>query len=274
MILVSLLGRPLHAQWVKTNGPYGGPIVNCFATVGTKLFAGVSDDGVYLSTDSGVSWKRVSSNLPSIHIYALANDDGTLLAATSKGLFSTVNDGASWYPAGEDQRLDTLICYVASIDSIVFAAPYGNGIFRSSDHGNTWTHVDSVYSYAQVSSFASSGGFILSASDGGGIIRSFDNGVTWEPADSGLLNKFVSSLNVSGAYMFAATMGGIFVSTDHGGSWTESDSGMTIKVVSSMVTVLLLTMESRGSRRIPDSYRPGPSVSGYTRLEFSAGPYL
>ena len=43
-----------HAQWVQTNGPYGG-MIQCLAVSGTNLFAG-TDGGVFLSTNNGTSW--------------------------------------------------------------------------------------------------------------------------------------------------------------------------------------------------------------------------
>ncbi len=44
-----------HAQWVQTNGPYGG-MINSFAVSGTNLFAGTGGGGVFLSTNNGTSW--------------------------------------------------------------------------------------------------------------------------------------------------------------------------------------------------------------------------
>ena len=38
--------NPLYAQWIQTNGPYGGR-VRCFAVSGTDLFAGTWGGGVW-----------------------------------------------------------------------------------------------------------------------------------------------------------------------------------------------------------------------------------
>ena len=53
-----------NAQWVQTNGPYGGT-VRCFAVSGTNLFAGTSDGEVFLSANNGTSWTAVDSGLAS-----------------------------------------------------------------------------------------------------------------------------------------------------------------------------------------------------------------
>ena len=42
----------LNAQWIKTNGPFGGTTVSCFAKAGNKLYAG--DTAKFASTLDGV----------------------------------------------------------------------------------------------------------------------------------------------------------------------------------------------------------------------------
>ncbi len=75
---------PLHAQWIQTNGPYGG-IVRSFAVSGTNLFAGTSGGGVFLSTNNGASWTAVSTGLTNTHVYALGVSGTNLFAGTYGG---------------------------------------------------------------------------------------------------------------------------------------------------------------------------------------------
>jgi hypothetical protein len=49
----------LNAQWMQTNGPYGGTI-NCLAFNGSNAFAGTYQ-GVYLSSDDGNVWTQQTS---------------------------------------------------------------------------------------------------------------------------------------------------------------------------------------------------------------------
>ena len=65
----------------------GGYFVNGFASNGANLFAGLYGDqdagGVYVSTDTGSTWKNMSTGLPKqAHIGALAVKDSFLFAAT------------------------------------------------------------------------------------------------------------------------------------------------------------------------------------------------
>jgi len=60
---------------------------------------------------------------------------------------------------------------------ILAAADLGNGVFRSSDNGDTWTSSGS--SGASVLSLAVNSVEHLLAGYRGGLARSADNGVTW-----------------------------------------------------------------------------------------------
>ena len=56
--------NPLHAQWIQTNGPYGGGVIS-FAVSGTNLFAGTIG-GVWRRPLSEMitSVERLSTDLP------------------------------------------------------------------------------------------------------------------------------------------------------------------------------------------------------------------
>lgn len=92
------------AQWIPTNGPYGGgvylstnkginwtavdsgltyPYVSLLAVSGTNLFAVAYGSGVFLSTNFGTSWTQVNSGLNNKYVYSIAVNQTNLFA----GLF-------------------------------------------------------------------------------------------------------------------------------------------------------------------------------------------
>ena len=84
LFLLSLMHAGVaHAQWVQTNGPYGGMIIS-FAVSGTNLFAGTGG-GVFLSTNNGTSWTEVNNGLTNTHVYTLAVSGTNLFAGTLGG---------------------------------------------------------------------------------------------------------------------------------------------------------------------------------------------
>src|SRR6266498_287435 len=80
--------RPAAAldPWVRTSGPGGGS-VNAYAAIGSILFAGSFNGGVYRSTDDGVSWTAVNHGLFETDVRTLAFHSTTLFAGTGHGVF-------------------------------------------------------------------------------------------------------------------------------------------------------------------------------------------
>ena len=72
------------AQWIQTNGPYGGSITS-LAISGANLFAGTASGGVFLSTNNGTSWTAVNNGLTTTSVSSLAVSGTNLFAGTSDG---------------------------------------------------------------------------------------------------------------------------------------------------------------------------------------------
>jgi hypothetical protein len=61
----------LQAQWIQTNGPYGGTI-QCFAFNGNYIFAGTWGGGVFVSNDNRGNWSAANQGLTTLFIEAMA----------------------------------------------------------------------------------------------------------------------------------------------------------------------------------------------------------
>src|SRR5207249_3212024 len=84
--------------------PWGFVAVN---TSPTTYFAISASEGVYKSTDAGVTFARSSTGLPAINTFttywsiAAADNSGTTLyVATTAGMFKTIDGGANWAAPG------------------------------------------------------------------------------------------------------------------------------------------------------------------------------
>lgn len=153
-----LAGRFASAQWVQTNGPYGGD-VRCFAMVpsgdgGGKptIYVGTYCGGVFRSTDGGSTWVAVNNGLTHPAINALAVTPGAggpgtayIFAGTCGGVFRSSDGGESWVETSSGlinpETRSLAVTYADDGTGLVrlFAGTAGNGIFVSTDNGATWT---------------------------------------------------------------------------------------------------------------------------------------
>lgn len=120
----------------------------------------------------------------------------------------------------------------------MFVASESGGLFRSSDRGAHWSHVDSLPVYlTQAVVYVPSNPNILLASakadfktiNGGGVWRSTDDGATWNqvqlnvPPFAGRLDAFEITVQPGSGIIFVATSRGVCISSDSGATWSYSD---------------------------------------------------
>lgn len=193
------------------------------------IYVGAEDDqGLYRSSDLGVTWVHPQVGAPGRFIFDLAvGTDGSVLAATRyNGLFRSTDKGESWVNVlGTPCRT---ICVAAN--GVVYAAthiedrPNEGQICRSTDNGATWTTTS--WSYSRVYELALDKQGNVFAAFTQGLAVSTDAGKTWKRSAAGgrwhALKAAAadSAGTIYGAadnYFFADA--GIFTSNDDGLSW-------------------------------------------------------
>ncbi len=119
------------------------------------------------------------------------NPDTALAGTPFEGVFKTTNGGLTWFEVNSGLELNSLqIADIRSllIDPLnpmtVYAGEFWNGVFKSLDGGITWFKPDPSL-FATVLSIELSGFdlYIINTfdDDGNPAYRSSDAGVTWEP---------------------------------------------------------------------------------------------
>ncbi len=230
----------------------------------TKFLAG--GEGVYLSTDSGLSWEERSSGLgASSSRIAVDTKDSSILYLQSRlsysgnpqPLYRSTDSGTNWELV--DEAGDELV--FDANQEILYRSRKGRGpgenaaIMRSYDQGVTWEigppMPDEIllihYLYADPTI---SGRLFIKVivtgeyADGGGsgCFESMDSGDTWQPIECGELpeEKDVFVKHQLDSYyanaivadpnnpdiLYAGTDGGFFISYDDGKKWVLVNDGL------------------------------------------------
>jgi photosystem II stability/assembly factor-like uncharacterized protein len=223
-VVSSLMAQ--HAPWEKTAGP-PGVTVNVIYKTNNIVYAGTDKQGVYRSTDSGLTWIAANSGIDRASVHDIISSGGNLLAALSStcssfnDVFKSTDNGTTWSPTsgltGKIVRSFTIK------DTSIYAAsalfPGSSGISRSTDNGNTWQQVASPIQNGG-EAFVSDTAIIVAEDNF--IWRSTDDGASWDVVEQFALSG-ISSFARAGTKLFAAATTGIMTSTDNGGSWTFSE---------------------------------------------------
>jgi photosystem II stability/assembly factor-like uncharacterized protein len=129
------------------------------------VFAGMASSGVFKSTDGGISWSTMNTDLTDKYIRALAISPGyatdqTIFAGTlSGGVFKSTDGGVSWN-AGNAGLIHLWTMALAlspdyAIDHTLFVGmDYAGGVFRSTDGGASWNAMNAGLGNLDIQSLA------------------------------------------------------------------------------------------------------------------------
>ena len=119
-------------------------------------------------------------------------------------------DGDAFGPNGPfGQTIASVQALTLSGKDTIYAGSFGNGVFRSSDRGATWTGVGAGISDPFILTMATGrDGAIYAGTFRGGVFRSKDEGKSWQPVNEGLKRLEIKALLVTGEGIYAGTSGG------------------------------------------------------------------
>ena len=223
---------PLYSglRW-RMLGPFRGGRTDAATGVPgrpNEFYFGSVNGGVWKSIDGGRVWRPISDSLPVASIGAIAVA-----------------------PSAPD------VVYVGTGEcTLRDSAGYGNGMYRSSDAGATWTHIglDDTQHIGRIAVdphdpntvFVAAIGHLYAPSAERGVFRSKDGGRTWQKVlyrnnDIGAIDVVIDPTNPQVLYAglwntrrppwytYAPSNGpggGIFKSVDGGNTWTQLEGGL------------------------------------------------
>jgi ligand-binding sensor domain-containing protein len=224
-------------SWKKGNGPFS---IHSFVTIGNTFF-GIDGQGygIYRSNDHGADWDDwsyannqigesvTSLGTDSLNLFAGTLDKGIYIYDSSTGAWNQTNAGLPKI-SGDFPTIRTF----ATMGTMLFAGT-DNGLFRSTNHGNSWQSINDglkTYYTDGCAGLAISDSILIYASGDGGVFTSTDGGIHWSPSNTGMPVGYIAAIAVNGPKLFVSLYGadtnGLFRSTNNGKSWSLITEGL------------------------------------------------
>ena len=163
-------------------------------------------------------------------VTALALDpstSSTIYAATARGLFKSVDAGATWRPTGAGLNKHSLLALAVDPlkPSNLYATTDTGGVFRSADGGEHWSEANEGIGARYVGAIAVDlhhAGSVYAGAEAGRVFHSADAGATWKE-----LASPTSRVGVTVVAVDPVTPGLLYVGTNSEGIYWTTDDGVT-----------------------------------------------
>ncbi len=218
-MLRSTDGGSSWTQLTRSNGLPGEDVKSIlFDPLTNDIFIATWGGGVYNSSDNGDSWHQVNLSCVNIESF-LVDSAGTLLVGTdAAGVFRSTDGGSSW---AENSLINSYVYSIGAIPDGKLILSANNGLYRSTDDGVTWNHLNADYwanlNYVWYWAFDKDGK-ILGAT-GRGIYVSTDDGDTWSGPICPTSAAARGAITIDSNGTIYAGWDTLFVSSDDGASW-------------------------------------------------------
>ncbi|MCK9612325.1 MAG: T9SS type A sorting domain-containing protein [Bacteroidales bacterium] len=179
---------------------------------------------IFISIKAFPQWIPSDTGLPdAISVKYFLKVNSRVLAATSKGIYVSDDDGHSWI-----QKNNGL--HKLNVANIQYEGPDlyligGDSLYKSTDNGDNWIYINampSTYCY-ELLVFSD----IIFTSVGSSVRASYDHGLTWIPKNNGLLETghLVAITALDSMLFVGFSDGGIWYSVDTANTWQQIDTG-------------------------------------------------
>jgi photosystem II stability/assembly factor-like uncharacterized protein len=204
---------------------------------GAGLVVGTQSGGLWLSSE-GAEWKMVHELPDGGHVFALARAGEGILAATSHGIFSSV-DGTTWHESSTGITNLTLAgLAVSPTQPVRLFAATDDGVYHSSDAGASWSRCSASERVLSVLVLPD-GDTVLAGTADRRVLRSADGGTNWSSALHGIPGMQVSSLATlpgKPGTVCVGTDDGFAISQDSGRTWEPRSIGLAPTASAGSVT--------------------------------------
>lgn len=174
--------------------------------------------GVWISSDSGISWSKYTNGLDARSLVGLEIDSMSHMYVITAfgGIFKSIDNGINWELSFSIQT--TSYSLEIDNDNNVYVGS-SLGIYKSSDSGNNWSQV--YYQNGGISKLFVTDGNIYALRGGYyGIIHSTDAGTNWE--NFGLVGYLLNDIDQVNNTIYVGTKQGLRETADFGNNWSLS----------------------------------------------------
>lgn len=176
------------------------------------------------STHFAQEWIQIEE-VGSQDVYAIAQQNDILFAVTKHQIF--VGDGIEWNPLSNQPKAESGFQTIYSYQDKLYVGTFNNGIFVSTDSGNSWSDFSAGLSQNSkgIIKIAGLENYLFVGTADNGIQKINLNGGIWQSFNTGLIHLGTSALYSSGSFLLAGVGLYSFIRKIDDPAWTNIPVG-------------------------------------------------
>jgi photosystem II stability/assembly factor-like uncharacterized protein len=169
------------------------------------IFAGQQGNGLYRSTDLGISWENINNGISYLSIQQLevSKINDVYACYPDSLLYKSTDNGNSWSLSNTGLQGNLRSMAIDSLDNFYISS--NTGFFRSTNDGNSWAQISELNNFREIT-IAQELGIYGVKSDG--VYFSDDNGSKWNLISGQTENIISNSIGIkSNKFIYLGTEG-------------------------------------------------------------------
>lgn len=211
------------SNWYYVNNIFPYSITVYSIAIEDSLILVGSAEGMYLSTNNGVTWSQSGKEIYDNQVYSCLIKNNTFYAGIKDvGMLISTDKGQSW---SQKNIGDSPVSSFTACGNTIYAGTIGAGVFYSTNNGKIWIQkIKGLRSY-NIESFLTIGDTVIAMIDTIGLFFTTNKSDNW---------TFMKRIGGNAIYIFNNEIyigheNGMSISSDFGETWIDLDSGLYTK---------------------------------------------
>jgi photosystem II stability/assembly factor-like uncharacterized protein len=225
-----------NSRWVRVDSIPAASIYALTDGGDGDYYLATDRHGIYVTTDTGVSWSRIPGLESEILTSIAVLDNQTILAGTGgNGALITRDGGASWH---------ALDLFTGDYVSFITVDPRDRrtiflrtrwGLFRTRNLGENWEMLQGGIEAGVVNALLITPSLFYAASSAG-VLESDDDGASWKVISDRLPENSqpLALARLDAQSLVVGTQTGVYITRDTGSSWQAANNGLGVPLVHSL----------------------------------------
>ncbi len=205
-----------------------------------ELYAGTNGQGVYRQPLGGV-WQAMNEGLTNRFVLSLLILPSALYVGTGgSGIYARPLQTTEWSARNKGlSSLDQPVLHRTATGTL-YAGSRRGGLFRSTDHGVTWSSIHPLFHNRGILSLTSNaqGHLFAGLLEQPSVYRSLDHGQSWTSISDGLADTSIYAIHASrSGTIFAGANIGMYRLDAASDRWIASDNGLLNPIINDFLSI-------------------------------------